>query len=48
VHEKDNPHKPPTKVKRTNEEMQTTLDNRNKTTIDSPRNVLKKKNKVEE
>jgi hypothetical protein len=28
--------------------MQTTLENRKKATIDSPRNVFKRKNKVEE
>jgi len=48
VHQKDNPQKPPTKVKRTREEMQTTLENRKKVVIDSPRSVLKGKNRVEE
>ncbi len=45
--ENENPQKP-TKVKRTREEMQTTLENGKKATIDSPRSVLKRKNKVEE
>jgi hypothetical protein len=36
------------KVKRTRREMQTTLENRKKATIDSPRSAFKKKNKVEE
>jgi hypothetical protein len=35
------------KVKRTREEMQTTLKNRKKATTDSPRSVWKRKNKVE-
>jgi len=48
VHQKENPHKPPTKVKRTKEEMQTTLENRMKVVIDSPKSALKRKNKVEE
>jgi len=48
VHQKENPHKPPTKVKRTREEMQTTLENRKKVVIDSPKSALKRKNKVEE
>jgi hypothetical protein len=36
------------KVKRTREEMQITLENKKKVTIDSPRSALKRKNKVEE
>ncbi len=48
VHQKENPQKPPTKVKRFREEMKTTLENRQKVAIDSPRSVLKRKNKVEE
>jgi len=48
MHQKENPHKPPTKVKRTREEMLTTLENRKKATIDFPRSVFKRKNKVEE
>jgi hypothetical protein len=47
VHQKENPHKPP-KVKITKEEMQTTLENRKKVVADSPRSVLKRKNRVEE
>jgi hypothetical protein len=35
------------KVKRTREEMQKTLENRKKATIDSPRSAFKRKNKVE-
>jgi len=48
MHQKDNPQKPPTKAKRTREEIQITLENRKKATVDSPINVLKRKNKVEE
>ncbi len=48
VHQKENPQKPPTKVKRTREEMKTTLENRKKVVTNSPRSVFKKKNKVEE
>ncbi len=33
---------------KTKEEMQTTLENRKKVATNSPRNVFKKKNKVEE
>jgi hypothetical protein len=47
-HQKDNPQKPPAKVKRTREEMQTTLKNRKKATSNSPRSVLKRKNRVKE
>jgi len=36
------------KVKRTREEMQTTLENRKKDAIGSPRSVFKGKTKVEE
>jgi hypothetical protein len=36
------------KVKRTREEMQTTLENRKIVATNSPRVVFKKKNKVEE
>jgi hypothetical protein len=32
VHQKENPQKPPAKVKRTSKEMQITLENRKKTT----------------
>jgi hypothetical protein len=42
VHQKENPHKPPAKVKRTREEMLTTLENRKKVATDFPRNSLKK------
>jgi hypothetical protein len=48
VHKKENPQKPLTKIKRIREEMQTTLENRKKPALDSPRNVFKRKNKVEE
>jgi len=48
VHQKDNPQKPPAKVKRTREEMQITLENKKKTAIDFPRSAFKRKNKVEE
>jgi hypothetical protein len=48
VHQKDNPHKPPTKVKITREEMSIALENRKKIVADSPRSALKRKNKVEE
>ncbi len=48
MHQKDNPHKPPVKVKRTREEMQTTLKNKKKFALDSPRSVFKRKIKVEE
>jgi hypothetical protein len=48
VHQKENSQKPPTKVKRTREEMQTTLENRKKVATDSPKSALKRKNKVEE
>jgi hypothetical protein len=47
IHQKENPQKPPTKVKRTREEMHTTLENRKKATSNSPRNAFKTKNKVE-
>jgi coenzyme F420-reducing hydrogenase beta subunit len=48
VHQKDNPWKPSAKVLKTREEMQTTLKNKKKVAIDYLRNVLKRKNKVEE
>jgi hypothetical protein len=47
VHQKDNPQKPSAKVKRTREEMQTTLENRKKAVTDSPRSVVKRKNRIE-
>jgi hypothetical protein len=37
-----------TKVKRTREEMQTTLENRKKAITYSPKSVFKRKNKVEQ
>jgi hypothetical protein len=43
VHQHENPWKPPTKVKRTKEGMQTTLDNKKKATIDYPRSAFKRK-----
>jgi hypothetical protein len=48
VYQKDNPRKPLAKVKRTREEMQTTLDNRKKATTNFPRSDFKKNNIVEE
>jgi hypothetical protein len=48
MHQKDNPQKPPVKVKRTKEEMQTTLDNRKKATTNFPISDFKKNNIVEE
>jgi hypothetical protein len=47
VHQKDNPHKPATKVKRSREEMKTSLENRKKATTNSPRSDFKKKNEIE-
>jgi hypothetical protein len=44
VHQKENPQ---AKVKRTREEMQAALENREKVIKKSPRNDLKRKNKVE-
>jgi len=44
VHQKENPQ---AKVKRTREEMQAALENRKKVIKKSPRNDLKRKNKVE-
>jgi hypothetical protein len=46
VHQKENPQKPSTKVKRTREEMEPTLENKKKATTNSPRIALKRKNKV--
>jgi hypothetical protein len=48
VHQKDNPQKPSAKVKITKEEMYTILENRKKATTYFPKNVFKRKNKVEE
>jgi len=48
VNQKENPSKPPTKVNKTREEMQKTLENKKKVAINSPSNALKRKNKVEE
>jgi hypothetical protein len=48
VHRKDSPQKPWTKVKRTREEMQATLETIRKITAKSPSNVLKRKNQIEE
>ncbi len=47
VHQKDNPQKPLAKVKRTREEMQTTLENKKKVVAYSPRSALKRKNRIE-
>jgi hypothetical protein len=47
VYQKESPHKTLAKVKKTREEMQTTLENKKKVIIDSSRNALKRKNKVE-
>jgi hypothetical protein len=48
VHQKKKPQKPQTKVKRIREEMQTTLENRKKATIDFPIIILKRNNGVKE
>jgi hypothetical protein len=48
VHQREIPHKLPTKVKRTREERQKTLENRKKATTNSPRSVIIRKNKIEE
>jgi hypothetical protein len=48
MHQKDNPRKPLAKVKRTREEMQTTLEKIKKATTDSPISAFKKNNKVKE
>ncbi len=48
VYQKENPQKPPTKVKRTKEEMQRTMENKKKATTNSPRSAFKRKNIVEE
>jgi hypothetical protein len=48
VHQKDNPHKPLAKVKRTREEMWATLENKKKVATNSPRSALRRKNRVEE
>jgi len=48
VHQKDNPQKPLTKVKKTKEEMQIMLENRKKIAVDSSRSAVKRKNRVEE
>ncbi len=48
MHQKENSQKPLTKVKRTVEEMRTTLENKMKVIANSPRSVVKRKNIVEE
>jgi hypothetical protein len=48
VHQKENSHKPPTKVKKSREEMQKTLEDKKDFAIDSPRSALYKKKKFEE
>jgi len=48
MHQKENPQKPSTKVKRTREEMQTTLEIKKKVVTNSLGSVFKRKNKVEE
>ncbi len=48
MQQKKNPQKPPTKVKRIREEMQTTLENRKNVAINFPKNAPKTKNEVEE
>jgi len=48
IHQKENPPNPLVKVKRTREEMQTTLENRKKAVANSPKSVIKRTNKVEE
>jgi hypothetical protein len=46
VHHKDNPQRPPTKVKR--KKMQIALKNRKKVVANFPRSVLKRNNRIEE
>jgi hypothetical protein len=48
VCQKENPHKPPNKVKKTREKMQTTLENQKKATTYFPRSAFKWKNISEE
>ncbi len=48
VHQKDNPQEPPTKVKRTREDVQTALENKKKAASNSLRSAIERKNKVEE
>ncbi len=48
MYQKENPHKPLAKVKKTKEEMHTTLENRKIVATDSRRSVFKRKNRVEE
>jgi hypothetical protein len=48
VHQSDNPHKPPTTVKGTKEEMWTSLENKKKVATNFSRSVFKRKNIVEE
>ncbi len=48
MYQKENPQKPPTKVLKTREEMQRTMENKKKTTTNSPRSAFKRKNNVEE
>jgi hypothetical protein len=48
VHQKENAQKPLVEVKKTREEMQTTLKNRKKVKAKFPKSALKKKTKVEE
>ncbi len=47
VHQKDNPKKPSAKVKRTKQEMQSTLKNKNKVVANFSRSAFKRKNIVE-
>jgi hypothetical protein len=46
VHQKENPQKPPTKVKITREEMRTRVENKKKIVVNFPRSVFKRKNEV--
>jgi hypothetical protein len=46
VHQRDTSHKPPAKVKRTKEEMQTILKNKKKVAANFPINVLKRRTKL--
>jgi len=48
VHQKENPQKPQAKVKSTRKNLEITLESRRKATTESPKSVLKRKNKVEE
>jgi hypothetical protein len=48
IHQKGNPQKLHAKVKKTRKYLQVALESRRKVATESPKNVLKRKNKVEE